>query len=149
LSDLAKQVAADYQEEWDIDCWDDDSATPSLKAYKMVLTSVHRERSAVVPAVATAGESEGGDDESVGELGNYRGEENQTNWNLKTIVQDIRDGVLTASSEWQRSLAWTPLKQRRLIESLLLRRHIHSFLFFEDTQTGKKYIIDGSATRRA
>lgn len=62
---------------------------------------------------------------------------------LETVHQWIRDGVLVLSPEWQRDFVWKSKKMKRFIESILLGLPIPSFLIFEDTKTGKKYVIDG------
>jgi hypothetical protein len=59
------------------------------------------------------------------------------------LYQEIHDGLLILSPEWQRNFVWTSKKQKRFVESILLGLPIPSFLLYWDTTSGKKYVIDG------
>ena len=64
-------------------------------------------------------------------------------YGLETVYQWIRDGILVLSPDWQRDFVWKSKKMKRFVESILLGLPIPSFLIFEDSKTGKKYVIDG------
>jgi hypothetical protein len=68
---------------------------------------------------------------------------NTSLWNIRNVIQDIREDRLNLNPEWQRSFVWKPRKQKALIESLFLGLPVPSFLIYKDSETGKMSVIDG------
>jgi hypothetical protein len=138
LSRLAQTVIAELEEEWDDDFLDEENRL-TVALYETLDDAARRYVGA--RAQGEIPEVEEDDDQGVG----FRSDLhiNPTSWSLQTVYEWIRDGRLELSPDWQRSFVWKSKKQKRLIESLLLGLPIPSFLIFQDSASGKKFVIDG------
>lgn len=137
MSRVAQAVLNELDVEWDDDFIGEDGDF-SLGLYETLDDAVKR---FVVARETGDPVEEDEDDES---LTGYRDERvAPVTYGLETVHQWIRDGVLELSPEWQRDFVWKSKKMKRFVESILLGLPIPSFLIFEDSKSGKKYIIDG------
>ncbi len=134
-------------ETWDDDYIDDADGHPSIAAYEALHSAItgrggYQMGSATPPPADTPDDED--DDDSIGRLDqSFNTEAPPTTPDLETVMGRIEKGSLILNPEWQRSFVWKPQKQRRLIESILLGLPIPSFLLFQDTATGRSYVIDG------
>lgn len=69
------------------------------------------------------------------------GEQNQPD--VATVLGMVFSSELVVNPEWQRNFVWPVKKQRRFIESILMRLPIPSLLLFEEAADATKYVIDG------
>jgi hypothetical protein len=137
LSRIAQAVLDTLDVEWDDEFIDEERAF-TLALYETLEDAVKR-----FDAARESGEprEEEDDDES---LRGFKDERvAPVTYGLETVYQWIRDGLLILSPEWQRDFVWKSKKMKRFIESVLLGLPIPSFLIFEESATGKKYVIDG------
>jgi hypothetical protein len=137
LSRVAQAVLTALDVEWD-DEFIDEQNVFTLALYETLDDAVRR-----FEAARESGEpaEEEEDDES---LEGYKDERvAPVTWGLETVHQWIKNGLLVLSPEWQRNFVWKSKKMKRFIESILLGLPIPSFLIFEDSKSGKKYVIDG------
>ena len=136
-SRVAQAVLDRLDVEWDDDFIDEQGGF-TLSLYETLDDAVKR-----FVAARDSGEAveEDEDDESIAAYKDERVA--PVTYGLETVHQWIRDGVLVLSPELQRNFVWKSKKMKRFIESILLGLPIPSFLIFEDTTTGKKYVIDG------
>lgn len=137
LSRVAQAVLDSLDVEWDDDFIDEQGAF-TLSLYETLDDATKR-----FEAARGSGEpvEEEEDDES---LAGYRDERvAPVTYGLETVHQWIRGGLLVLSPEWQRNFVWKSKKMKRFIESILLGLPIPSFLIFEDSKSGRKYVIDG------
>jgi len=136
LSRIAQAVLNELDVEWDDEFIDEHGAF-TLALYETLDDAVKRFET----ARDTGEPAEEEEDES---LAGYRDERvAPVTYGLETVHQWIRDGLLVLSPEWQRNFVWKSKKMKRFIESILLGLPIPSFLIFEDSKSGKKYVIDG------
>lgn len=136
-SRVAQAVLIELDVEWDDEFLDDQGAF-TLALYETLDDALRR-----FTAARDTGEpvEEEEDDES---LAGYKDERvAPVVYGLETVHQWIRNELLVLSPEWQRDFVWKSKKMKRFIESILLGLPIPSFLIFEDTKNGKKYVIDG------
>ena len=136
-SPIAQAVLRELGEEWDDEFIDDEDEF-TLALYETLDDAVGRYLAARDSGEAIEEEEE---DES---LAGYKDERvAPVAWGLDTVYGWIRSGVLVLSPEWQRDFVWKSKKMKRFVESILLGLPIPSFLIFEDSKSGKKYVIDG------
>ena len=137
LSRVAQAVLDALDVEWDDDFIDEQGAF-TLALYETLDDAARRFETARETGEPAEEEE---DDESIA---GYRDERvAPVTYGLETVHQWIRDGLLVLSPEWQRNFVWKSKKMKRFIESILLGLPIPSFLIFEDSKSGKKYVIDG------
>jgi hypothetical protein len=136
-SRVAQAVLTELEVEWD-DEFIGDQGELTLGLYETLDDAVKR----FVTARDT-GEpiEEEEDDESL--AGHWDERVAPVTYGLETVYQWIRDGILVLSPDWQRDFVWKSKKMKRFVESILLGLPIPSFLIFEDSKSGKKYVIDG------
>lgn len=147
MINMAKQIFAKLEEEWDDDYLTEDGEDLSLEAYETLYELLQTAPSIdASPSDKLEAEDEGADeeDDSIGSVGlafDSRAETTQTD--VDTTLNKIAKGGLILNPDWQRNFVWKLKKQRRLIESMLLGLPIPSLLLFRDSKTGKTYVIDG------
>ncbi|MFH0778322.1 MAG: DUF262 domain-containing protein, partial [Candidatus Eisenbacteria bacterium] len=137
ISRIAQAVLNGLDEEWDDDFVEEGSL--SLSLYETLTEAVGR-----YARTRERGEGEEEEEDDDG-LPGFRSDLHitPTTYGLQTVHEWIQDGLLVLSPEWQRNFVWKAKKQKRLVESILLGLPIPSFLIFEESSTGKKYVIDG------
>jgi len=137
VSRIAQTVLNELDEEWDDDFVED--GLLSLSLYETLAAAAARYARA---RERGEGEEEEEDDEG---LAGFRSDLHitPTTFGLQTVHQWIQDGLLVLSPEWQRNFVWKAKKQKRLVESILMGLPIPSFLIFEESASGRKYVIDG------
>jgi hypothetical protein len=137
ISRVAQAVLTALDVEWD-DEFVDDQGSFTLAMYETLDDAVKRFLTARETGEAIDDEE---DDESIEDFKDERVA--PVVYGLETVHQWIRSGVLVLKPEWQRDFVWKSKKMKRFIESVLLGLPIPSFLIFEDSRTGKKFVIDG------
>jgi len=139
LEAMSRQVLEVLNESWDEDYVDETGAL-SVALYETLDDATRK------AALRPASERDAAEEEETDSLKPFKKDlsvQFSTNWSIKSVYSEIKDGTLMLSPEWQRNFVWKAKKQKRLIESILLGLPIPSFLVFHDTTTGKKWIIDG------
>jgi hypothetical protein len=63
-------------------------------------------------------------------------------WSLRQAVDDITDGTIDLTPDFQRPSVWNPEKRSRLIESILLGIPLPA-LYFSADPNGKMQVVDG------
>lgn len=67
-----------------------------------------------------------------------------TDWTVSTLIDQIKLGSLNLDPDYQRKGAWSPKKQSRFIESLMLGIPVPNMLFAEEIgQRGKFNVLNG------
>lgn len=147
MVNMAKQVLAKLDEEWDDDYVAEGGDGLSIEIYETLYArlraQIHSEEmeNGGGDADAFAGDEE---DDSIGPVTvafDSRAETTQTD--IDTTLNRIEKGTLILNPDWQRNFVWKLKKQRRMIESILLGLPIPSLLLFRESASGKTYVIDG------
>lgn len=138
----ARTVLESLGQPWDEDFIESDGEMPTFGALEAVHQALTQQRirdaGATIDAPSDPEEEE--DDTGFEELGNVT--VNDSNWNVSTVVDWIRQGRIILNPEWQRSFVWKPRKQQALIESMLYGLPVPSFLIYKNA-AGKLFVIDG------
>jgi hypothetical protein len=140
---VAKAVSEALGIEFDDDYVDPATNAPTLSLYEAALATLQLSEPSTLGNGRDADVVEDDSDDTGVDLSTYIADVPPQPWTVRETVLRIQEGSLVLNPEWQRGFVWKLQKQRRLIESMLLGLPIPSFLFFEDSSTGKVYVIDG------
>jgi hypothetical protein len=143
LMSTAKATAGALGFEFDDDYLDQESGLPALSFYEVVLSTIQNAEARRSGAEGTADDADDDGDDTNVDLSTYIADVPPRDWTVRETLLRIGEGSLVLNPEWQRGFVWKLQKQRRLIESMLLGLPIPSFLFFEESSTGRIYVIDG------
>lgn len=140
-ADNARLVLETLGVSWEEDFIEEDGETPALGA----LEAIHGKITKTIPTGAGLNfgddePEEEEDDSGITALGDINVQ--VQNMNIGTVLDWINIGRLTLNPEWQRSFVWPLRKQQALIESILLKLPLPSFLLFTDKEN-KLFVIDG------
>lgn len=128
-------------ESWSDDYVEADNITPTLGALEVVHDGVNR-RQLVGQASPNDEAIDPDDEDDVGLSSSSSLNVDTRSMSVTTVIEMIRSERLVLNPEWQRSFVWKPRKQQALIESMLYRLPIPSFLMYKNG-TGKMFVIDG------
>lgn len=140
-ADNARLVLEALGESWEEDFIEEDGETPALSALEAIHAKISKR--ILTDAGLNFGDDEPEeeeDDSGITTLGDIN--INTQALNIGTAIDWIRTGHLTLNPEWQRSFVWPLRKQQALIESLLLKLPLPSFLLFKN-KDNKLFVIDG------
>lgn len=143
LAAVAKATSAAMGFEFDDDYLEQETGLPSLSLYEVVLSTLQGGAEHRIAAGLEAETPEDDGDDTDVDLKTFIADVPTQPWTVRETLLRIREGSLVLNPEWQRGFVWKLQKQRRLIESVLLGLPIPSFLLFEDSSTGRVYVIDG------
>ncbi len=136
-AETAKRVFAELDLAWDEDYVEEDEGEDGL-----AVAALEALQARLSEAPADEGREDDEDDDSWS-WSDFKLDASKQDLPVKFLVSEIRSEDLVVNPEWQRAYVWSPEKQRRLIESILLGLPIPSFLFHVDSTTGRTYVIDG------
>lgn len=140
---LARATAEALGFEFDDDYLDLQSRVPTLSLYEVILSTLQAGETRTLGAERDVDALEDEGDDSNVDLNTFIADVPPLPWSVRETLLRIDEGKLVLNPEWQRGFVWKLAKERRLIESILLGLPIPSFLLFEESATGRVYVIDG------